>query len=324
MKLRPLAIVAVVAGCATPRVAPPSPGPLRATTAAPNLVAAPGAGSSAIPRLEQALALLEAGDLAGAEPLLRGELAEGGRPEAAGLALARALCALELHDDALAVLLAARERAPTDVELRAAIVRTLADLDLLAEAESEWSQLVEGEGAPPAAWLLGATLALEVGDGPRAIERLERLTAPGSPELATAAAELRVVAAALDRGTQRGVPPRRLLAILRGDSSTAERLLVFRTLARSPAHRPAAFAALLAHAGPDLLGAGLAAIRLDSAECWLLSGRLDAEDSPRRFRVLHEALVQALGPAVDLAAEAEFDPSERARVARSWSKLCPK
>ncbi|MGE0141866.1 MAG: tetratricopeptide repeat protein [Planctomycetota bacterium] len=324
MRLCSFAVFVVAVGCTTPRVAPPSPGPLRASTAAPDSAVSPDPASSAIPRLERALALLEDGDLAAAEPLLRSELAAGGRPEAAGLALARALCALELHDEAIAVLLAARDRSPTDLELRAAIVRTLADLDLLTEAELEWSQWVEEEGAPPEAWLLGATLALEVGDGARAIERLGRLTGPVSPEFAAVAEELREAAAALDRGTQRGVPPRRLLAVLRGDAPAAERLSAFRALARSPTHRPFALTALLAHAGPDLLAAGLAAIRLESEDCRLLSGGLDAEDSPRRFRVLHDALVRALGPAVDLVAEGEFEPSERARVARSWSKLCPK
>ncbi|MCC6784140.1 MAG: tetratricopeptide repeat protein [Planctomycetes bacterium] len=314
------------------------------------------AGVAELARPWRGLAWLFTGDLARAEPELREELARGREGALAARALAKALCALERHGDAEAVLGAALVRVPDEPELAFAMAELQRDLFRRDAADRALREITGRWPDFAAAALALAELCFERAQDEACAAALATLPRSAlEPGSRARLAELEAARAALVEGRPRRIAARALLAALRGGDA-AERRTALAVLLATVETREAAFCAACTHGEAPLRELAVRALPADEARlveylaaladdealavrravaergaaladrsdsAWLLSRVLDAEEDPAAFRGVHDALCAKLGGLVELAPGAETDPRRRDQVREAWRMRCP-
>lgn len=305
-------------------------------------------------RCWRGLARLFLGDLESAEPLLREELASGPSFRVAGLALARGFRALELQDDARAILDAAQERAPKDVDLALARADLLRDLFLRDAAEQLLRVVLRTNPTCDEAWVALAELTYEQARDDDCRAALAQVAAAPDPAVQARRDRVSGFLTEAGSGSARPIEARALLAAVRGATRPEDRRAALGALLSDPATRDAGFSAAIAHGDAllrrwavEALAADtddatglldraiadadrevrlavvrkLAAVRDTEAVLAALVDRIQAEADPGVFRALHDSLCSRLGPRVDLPFAAESAPQVRANAAQAWRKV---
>ncbi len=300
--------------------------------------------------------LLAADDREAAERVLRTELATGPGFGSAALVLANDYAGREAQIDALAILDAARVRAPWRKDLFDARVRMLCDLWLHEQAIVElrvWLGRNPGDVQQREA-LVRSLRA--VGDPSAALSELGRLVLPAGEGVAARQVELGRLADEIElerRGGPRRYSATELLAVLRGGRTAGLRRRAFEALVAAKETRSRAVfvawqqdhvdlrvavvkscvpgtkgvTALLQDALRDksALVRGAAAVRcggLDKdAAIPLLTAALAVEDDPYTFRCVHEALQRHCGPVVYLPHAEEATALGRERTLEAWRQI---